>query len=237
MRRPSLPRHLYPARPRPARLLVTLVAGLLVVGGCVGPGAETAPTPKGSEAASPARPSVYPVIVSSEQAVGPNRFLFSFLDPSTNLPAARPERTVRLAFFDSPDATTPVATADAEFVWAIEGERGLYVSHVTFTRAGNGSPPSRPRHPDRPARRSGSPSTSASGRRPSGSGIGPRRSGPRRPPTSAATYDGSRRTRTRCRPFTRPPSTPSSPPTAPWSSSSRRPPSASVPSAARPWSG
>lgn len=136
MRCPSPLRHLYPARPRPTKLLVALVAGLLVVAGCVGRGAETAPTPKGSDAGSPARPSVYPVIVSSEQAVGPNRFLFSFLDPSTNLPAARPERTVRLAFFDSPDAATPVATADAEFVWAIKGERGLYVSHVTFTRAG-----------------------------------------------------------------------------------------------------
>ncbi len=136
MRRPCLPRHFHPARPRPARLLVALVAGLLVVGGCVGPGAETAPTPKGSEAASPARPSVYPVIVSSEQAVGPNRFLFSFLDAATNLPAARPERTVSIAFYDAPDAATPVATADAEFVWAIEGERGIYVSHVTFTHAG-----------------------------------------------------------------------------------------------------
>lgn len=126
---------------RPARLLALAVA-LAVAAGCTAPGpdggSETSPSPAGGSPSpgSVSGPSVYPVIVSSEQVVGPNRFLFSFLDPKTNLPAARPERTVSLAFYDSPEATTPVATATAEFVWAIEGERGLYVSHVTFTRAG-----------------------------------------------------------------------------------------------------
>jgi hypothetical protein len=128
-----------PAAARRRRPILALaVAVVLAAAGCVGsegtgagPGSATSPSP-----GSPSRPTVYPVIVSSEQAVGPNRFLFSFLDPTTNLPAARPDRTVRLAFFDSPDAATPVATADAEFVWAIQGERGIYVSRVTFTRAG-----------------------------------------------------------------------------------------------------
>lgn len=118
--------------------LVVIVAAALAVGGCLGSagsstGGEPSPSPTPG---SPSRPTLYPVIVSSEQAVGPNRFLFSFLDPATNLPAARPDRTVRIAFFDSPDAATPVATTDAEFVWAIEGQRGVYVSHVTFTHAG-----------------------------------------------------------------------------------------------------
>lgn len=136
-----------PTRPPLARgrlfgITLGLVVGL-VAAGCVAPGGGGSGTgtasggPAGSASgSSPARPSVIPIIVSSEQAVGPNRFLFSFLDPATNLPAARPERTVSVAFYDAPDATTPVATSDAEFVWGIEGERGLYVAHVTFTHAG-----------------------------------------------------------------------------------------------------
>lgn len=132
-------------RPRPGQLLA-LALVLTVAAGCAAPGAPgtgsgTSPATSagsgdGTSPGSPSRPSVYPVIVSSEQVVGPNRFLFSFLDPTTNLPAARPERTVSLAFYDSTTASTPVATSEAEFVWAIDGERGLYVSHVTFTRAG-----------------------------------------------------------------------------------------------------
>lgn len=130
-----------PAPRRPGRLgfpLVVIAAVALAVGGCSasggsGTGSDSSASPAPG---SPGRPTLYPVIVSSEQSVGPNRFLFSFLDPATNLPVARPERTVRVAFFDSPDAATPVATAEAEFVWAIQGERGIYVSHVTFTHAG-----------------------------------------------------------------------------------------------------
>ncbi len=131
------------ARFRPTGRGLLGLAVILLVAACVAPGGAGSGTgapangPDGSPSESgPARPSVIPVIVSSEQAVGPNRFLFSLLDPATNLPAARPERTVSVAFFDSPDATAPVATADAEFVWGIEGQRGLYVSHVTFTHAG-----------------------------------------------------------------------------------------------------
>ncbi len=124
---------------RAARLGVLLLIGLALAA-CVAPGGGPGGG-AGSGGGSPspssaARPSVIPVIVSSEQAVGPNRFLFSFLDPATNQPAARPERTVSVAFFDSPEAKDPVATTEAEFAWGIEGERGLYVSHVTFTHAG-----------------------------------------------------------------------------------------------------
>lgn len=120
---------------RPGRIALAALTVALAVAGCVATGG-TGASPTSEPSGSGTRPSLYPVIVSSEQVVGPNRFLFSFLDPATNLPAARPDRSVRVAFFDSPDATTPVATADAEFVWAIEGERGMYVSHVTFTHAG-----------------------------------------------------------------------------------------------------
>ncbi len=124
---------------RVAELGVIFLVGLALAA-CSAPGGGSgsgAGSGQGGPASSPAaRPSVIPVIASSELAVGPNRFLFSFLDPKTNLPAARPERSVRVDFYDAPDAATPAATAEAEFVWGIEGQRGFYVSHVTFSHAG-----------------------------------------------------------------------------------------------------
>lgn len=81
-------------------------------------------------------PSVIPVIVSSRQAVGPNRFVFSFLDPATNLPAAAPDRKAAIAFI-APGETEPGTATPATFVWAIEGERGDYVANVEFPTPGD----------------------------------------------------------------------------------------------------
>ncbi len=72
-----------------------------------------------------------PVIVSHEQAVGPNRFVFSFIDPKTNLPAASPDRSASVAFI-APGETNPGPAVPATFVWAIEGSRGDYVANTTF---------------------------------------------------------------------------------------------------------
>ena len=80
--------------------------------------------------------SVIPVIVSSRQVPGPNRFVFSFLDPKTNLPAAAPDRSAGVAFIP-PGGTTPGPTVPATFVWAIEGSRGDYVANVDFPKAGD----------------------------------------------------------------------------------------------------
>jgi hypothetical protein len=83
-----------------------------------------------------AKASVFPVIVSSEQICGPNRFLFSFLDASSN-PVATPDRTASVAFYDlGRDPSKPVSTETATFLWAIEGVRGLYVTNVTFDESG-----------------------------------------------------------------------------------------------------
>ena len=103
--------------------------------------APATPTPPASAASSPAssasagKPSVIPVIVSTQQAVGPNRFVFSFIDPKTNLPAASPDRTVSVAFIP-PGATDPGTAVPATFVWAIEGSRGDYVANTEFPTAG-----------------------------------------------------------------------------------------------------
>lgn len=81
-------------------------------------------------------PAIIPVLASSEIAQGPNRFLFSLTDPSGALVAA-PDVAVHLEFYDSDaDPEQVVFEADARFLWAIEGLRGLYAADVTFPEAG-----------------------------------------------------------------------------------------------------
>jgi hypothetical protein len=111
-------------------------------GGSPDPGAAcpTAGEPDPSTLAawdpSSQRPTLFPVIVSTSQVCGENRFLFSFLDKD-NKPAASPERSVSVAFYDlARDPATPVSTGDGEFLWAIEDERGLYVTTAEFGEAG-----------------------------------------------------------------------------------------------------
>lgn len=80
--------------------------------------------------------SVYPVIVSSELVCGRNRFIFTFLD-ANNTPQASPDRTAAVRFYDlGADPGNAVATVPGRFVWAIEGESGLYVAEIEFTEAG-----------------------------------------------------------------------------------------------------
>jgi hypothetical protein len=108
-------------------------------GGNAQPGWSTAP---GSPAASgPAAsagsssPSVIPVIIG-QQEKGPYRFVFSFLDPDTNLPAGSPDRTAQVAFIP-PGSSEPGTAVPATFVWAIEGSRGEYVAMTEFPEAGD----------------------------------------------------------------------------------------------------
>ncbi len=82
------------------------------------------------------RPPIVPVIASSQQACGGNRILIGLLDDQ-NRPIGSPDYVVRASFFDlGRDATTHVAAVDTEFVWAIEGERGLYVANVELGESG-----------------------------------------------------------------------------------------------------
>ncbi|MFL5757693.1 MAG: hypothetical protein ACJ77N_15550 [Chloroflexota bacterium] len=103
--------------------------------------AATATGPGGSSiaaASSSAQPSVIPVVISDQLAAGPNRFLYLYLDPATNQPVSAPDRTSSVAFYDvDAGATTPFASDKSTFVWAIHGERGDYLSHVTFPKAGH----------------------------------------------------------------------------------------------------
>lgn len=95
------------------------------------PAPTAAPTPEAQ-----AGPAIIPVLASSETAVGHNRFLFSLVDSAGGLLAA-PDVDVHLRFFEEADPDTLAFETDARFLWAIEGQRGLYATDVTFPRAGN----------------------------------------------------------------------------------------------------
>ena len=87
-------------------------------------------------ASASAKPSILPQIVSSQQVVGPNRFVFSFLDPVSNKPVAAPDRTAAVAFI-APGHDQPGTAVTGTFTWGIEGAVGVYVSNVTFDAAGD----------------------------------------------------------------------------------------------------
>lgn len=101
------------------------------------PSASPAPADPSAAGKAPAgKTTVIPVIVSQQQVVGPNRFVFSFIDAATNLPAAKPERSASVAFI-APGETNPGTAVPGTFVWAIEGSRGTYVARVDFASAGD----------------------------------------------------------------------------------------------------
>jgi hypothetical protein len=130
--------------PTPASHLALVLfagAGLLAVAACASGAAPGSPGATGAGTVGPIEtaagsPSVLPVIVSSQQVVGPNRFVFSFLDPATNLPAATPDRTASVAFI-GPGESQPGTSYPATFVWGIVGSRGDYVASVEFSKAGD----------------------------------------------------------------------------------------------------
>jgi hypothetical protein len=140
-----------PARGSGPRLVATLVLVALAVAACGSTG-SSGPSGAATSGASGAagNPSIIPVIVSSQQAVGKNRFVFSFLDPRTNLPAATPDRTASVAFIP-PGQTQPGPAAPGTFVWAIEGSRGDYVATADFPAAGDWTAVFTTQAPNKPA--------------------------------------------------------------------------------------
>ncbi len=83
-------------------------------------------------------PAIYPLVIANpgELTCGRNRFLFTFLDASNNV-LSRPDRSAHVALYDlARDPTKAFTTVDGTFVWAIVGERGIYVANVEFPEAG-----------------------------------------------------------------------------------------------------
>jgi hypothetical protein len=81
-------------------------------------------------------PAMIPILVSSELAAGPNRFLFSVADRANNLLAA-PDVTIDLLFYDVDESKDEVVfEAESRFLWALEDVRGLYAADITFPSDG-----------------------------------------------------------------------------------------------------
>ncbi len=139
-----------PGRPASSVAVVAL-ASLLVVSACSAGATSGSPVPVASMGvASPATSafdgwplpgqatttSFIPVLASAENVVGRSRFLLTLVDRD-NKPIASPDRKVTLKMFDlAKDPANPAQTVPADFLWAIEGERGFYVAYVDFPQAG-----------------------------------------------------------------------------------------------------
>ncbi len=126
------------ASPAPSMLRSLALAPLLVV--LVACSAAAPPTPTPAPVVTPAPsvsgPAILPILVSSELAKGPNRFLFALTDRA-NQPLAAPDVKVDLLFYDVDAAEDTVAfEAVSRFLWSIEGVRGLYVANVEFPSEG-----------------------------------------------------------------------------------------------------
>lgn len=142
-------------RRSPSRPLLLAVA--LFLAAC---SAEPAASPTASDAASPragacpALPpvpaevagwpapgmltttAIFPYLASSEIVCGRGRLLFTFLDKE-NVSVAAPDRPAGIALYDlTKDPATPVSQVEARFVWAIEGESGMYVATVELPASG-----------------------------------------------------------------------------------------------------
>lgn len=121
-------------------LFVGCLLALLVAAACgTGAPATTAPAPSASSPADWAQAGaneVLPIAVSSELAVGPNRFLLNIVDRQ-NEPLASPERTLELRFFDLAASTTQAAnTVAGTYLPTIAGLPGLYRATIELDSAG-----------------------------------------------------------------------------------------------------
>jgi hypothetical protein len=108
----------------------------LIVAGC-SPGAT--PSPSASAGASPSsaiRYTVLPVPVSSELSVGPNRFLFTFIDANTSAPAVTPERTASVTGYPTAKGPSASVSGDGTFMWSIPDEIGMFRAPLDFSEAG-----------------------------------------------------------------------------------------------------
>jgi hypothetical protein len=133
---------------RPLRLVPLLAALALVGAACSSSAPSASPSgavcgtaPESQAAAtwggaSDPAPTLTPILVSNAITCGKARILFLFLDGSNRV-ASAPDRTAKVAFYNlGRDPNKPVVTADGQFVWTIQDERGMYVVNVDLPEAG-----------------------------------------------------------------------------------------------------
>jgi hypothetical protein len=120
----------------PSRRLIGLCAFVMLIAACAAPAPSSTPSASsGPQPSSGPPPSVLPVPISSELAVGSNRFLFSFLDAQGDRPVGAPDRTASVSF--TGPANQAIPTTPGDFIWAIEGVSGIYVATVDFPAPGD----------------------------------------------------------------------------------------------------
>jgi hypothetical protein len=113
---------------------IVVVAAIATLAACSTTASPVPSTPVASPSAA-GGPSVFPVIISSEQYVGSNRFIFSFVDLE-NRPAATPERTVEITAYPTASGPTAAVTSESTFLWTIPDTKGAYRSTIPFNEAG-----------------------------------------------------------------------------------------------------
>jgi hypothetical protein len=120
-----------------AAVLVALIVACAAPAGT--PTNTSAPTAAGAsgtaDASGASTASVLPVPVSSELSVGTNRYLFTFVDATTNTPVGAPDRTASVQF--TGPANQAIPSTPGKFIWAIENVTGIYVATVDFPAAGD----------------------------------------------------------------------------------------------------
>lgn len=92
-------------------------------------------SPGASGGSGQAAGDLIPVIISTQLVVGANRLVFSFVDSATQQPVGSPDLAASVSF-TAPGATTATPPVAGEFLWAIQGVRGEYITHATFPTAG-----------------------------------------------------------------------------------------------------
>jgi hypothetical protein len=121
------------------RLFALLLSAAVVLVACGGSGSSGAGDgPEESRFDQPFTDvEAYPAVVSSELLVGTNRVLIAMFDEN-DAPVGGPEAKMHVEFFDlAKSESDPVSAADAAWVWAVPGERGLWeVPDVKLDAAG-----------------------------------------------------------------------------------------------------
>ncbi|MFN2488593.1 MAG: TlpA family protein disulfide reductase [Actinomycetota bacterium] len=116
---------------------IALALTLLLVGPACGAGSSGSNEPGPSSFATPfGDDRIYPRFVSSEVAVGENRFLVGLFNDK-DAPVGSPKIDMHIQFFDlDRSSEDPVSETDMDWVWITKPYVGLYQSDVTFPNAG-----------------------------------------------------------------------------------------------------
>jgi len=110
-----------------------VVAVLVLVAGC---GTTQAPTPIPNKSIAPgsSAPTIVPVPITGAFRVGDNRVVFTLTDSTAQKQVAKPDRTLTIGYHGPTGET--IAPVPYTFIWAVEGQNGVYVNHATFASAG-----------------------------------------------------------------------------------------------------